>query len=210
PYTDLDPERAVSGMLDLGRALGALELNATLFASDIDDALTASEDGSGRLELANALGPVRTWGTELLARVESGPIHLTATHVLTRSTEPDPSGVGRREVPLTPRHTVGVVGAWEDEQWGRIGAELYFTGRQTLEANPYRSSSAPYVVLGFLIERRLGRARFFLNAENLLDTRQTSYDRLVLPAQTPEGRWITDVWAPLEGRAFNGGVRIGL
>ena len=26
--------------------------------------------------------------------------------------------------------------------------------------------------------------------------------------ERPDGRWITDVWAPLEGRAFNGGVRV--
>lgn len=58
------------------------------------------------------------------------------------------------------------------------------------------------------MEKRLGRARAFLNAENLLDTRQTAYDQLVLPARSPEGRWIADVWAPLEGRAFNAGVRL--
>ncbi|MSR19718.1 MAG: TonB-dependent receptor [Gemmatimonadetes bacterium] len=208
PYGDLDAERALSGMFDVGHALGPLELNATLFASEIDDALVVNEDGSGRLALANAPGPVRTWGTELLARFEQGPIHLNATHVLTRSTESVPLAAGRREVPLTPRHTVGVVGAWEDEEWGRVGVELYYTGRQTLDQNPYRTRSEPYFVVGFLVERRIGRARFFLNAENLLDTRQTGYDRLVLPAQTPEGRWITDVWAPLDGRAFNGGVRV--
>jgi iron complex outermembrane receptor protein len=47
----------------------------------------------------------------------------------------------------------------------------------------------------------------FLNAENLLDTRQTRYDPIVLPARSTEGRWTTDVWAPLEGRVFNAGVR---
>ena len=208
PYGDLDAERALNGMLDVGHALGPLELNATLFASEIEDALVVNEVGSGRLALANAPGPVRTWGTELLMRFEQGPIHLTGTHVLTRSTESDPFASGRREVPLTPRHTVGVVGAWEDEEWGRAGAELYYTGRQSLDQNPYRTRSVPYFIVGFLVERRIGRARLFLNAENLLDTRQTGYDRLVLPAQTPEGRWITDVWAPLDGRAFNGGVRI--
>jgi iron complex outermembrane receptor protein len=208
PYGPLDAERALNGMLDVGHALGPLELNATLFASEIEDALVVSEDGTGRLSLVNSPGPVRTWGTELLARFEQGPIHLTGTHVLTRSTESDPFASDRREVPLTPRHTVGVVGAWEDEAWGRVGAELYYTGRQSLDQNPYRTRSPPYVVLGFLVEKRWGRARLFLNAENLLDTRQTDYDRLVLPAQTPEGRWITDVWAPLDGRAFNGGVRV--
>jgi iron complex outermembrane receptor protein len=208
PLGDLEAERAVSGMFDVGRGIGPWELNATLFGSEIDDALVVTDDGLGGLMISNATGSVRTWGTELLARVEQEPIHLTATHVYTRSTEIDPGGGSRREVPLTPRHTVGIVGAWEDEDWGRAGIEVYYTGRQELEDNPYRSSSDPYFVLGFLVERRFGPVRAFLNAENVLDTRQTGYDRLVRPSQTPDGRWITDVWAPLEGRAFNGGVRV--
>ena len=141
-------------------------------------------------------------------RIEQGPLHVNATYVHTRSTEVDSAGSGRREVPLTPRHTAGVVGAWEEEGRGRFGVELYYTGRQELEDNPYRVRSSQYFVVGFLVERRMGPVRAFLNAENLLDTRQTGYDRLVLPDQTPEGRWITDVWAPLEGRTFNAGVRV--
>jgi outer membrane receptor for ferrienterochelin and colicins len=208
PFGDVNAERARSAMVDVGRELGPWEVNATLFASEIDDALWVRPTGGGKLALSNAPEPVRTRGTELLARYHDGPIHLTATHVYTRSTEPDSDGAGRREVPLTPRHTAGVVGAWEDEGWGRMGIEVYFTGAQTLDENPYRASSEPYLVLGFLVERRIGFVRAFLNAENLTDTRQTAYDRLVLPARSPEGRWITDVWAPLEGRAFNAGVRL--
>lgn len=68
--------------------------------------------------------------------------------------------------------------------------------------------SRPYLILGFLAERRIGRARVFLNAENLLDARQTRTDPLLLPARAPEGRWTTDAWAPLEGRTFNAGVRL--
>jgi iron complex outermembrane receptor protein len=66
------------------------------------------------------------------------------------------------------------------------------------------------VIVGLLVDRRFGRFRVFLNAENILDTRQTRFDPLLRPARTPDGRWITDVWAPLDGRAFNGGVWIYL
>ena len=159
----------------------------------------------------NATSPVRTWGTELLARFHAEGIHVTATHVFMRSSEPDPSAApdagARREVPLTPRHAVGIVAALEQEGRGRIGAEFYFTGRQSLDDNPYRTSAPRHVIVSFLAERRLGPVRVFLNAENIFDTRQTRHDPLVLPARAPDGRWITDVWAPLEGRAFNGGVR---
>ena len=64
-----------------------------------------------------------------------------------------------------------------------------------------------YVEVGVLGEVRIGDVHLFLNLENLSDVRQTHYDPLLLPAQAPDGRWTTDVWAPLEGRVFNGGVR---
>jgi outer membrane receptor for ferrienterochelin and colicins len=208
PFGDLDAERAITAMADVGRTLGPWEVNATVFGSRVQDALVVSPDGSGSLTLSNAAEPVRTWGTELLARYHSGPIHFTGTHVYTRSTELSPDGLGRREVPLTPRNTVGLVGAWEEEGRGRIGAEVYYTGRQSLEGNPYRSASKPYWILGFLVERRFGPARLFVNLENIFDARQTAHDRLVLTSRSTEGEWITDVWAPLEGRAINGGVRL--
>jgi len=208
PFGELEAERALGAMIDVGRSVGPWELNATLFGSRLRDPLVVLPDGVGSLSLSNDTEPVQTWGTELLARYESGPIHLTATHVYIDSTEGDPDRPGRRVVPLTPRHAVGLVGAWEDGDRGRFGAELYFTGGQSLEDNPYRTDSEPHWIVGFLVERRFGPARLFVNLENLLDTRQTAYDPLVLPFQSPEGEWVTDAWAPLDGRAINGGVRL--
>jgi outer membrane receptor for ferrienterochelin and colicins len=101
-----------------------------------------------------------------------------------------------------------VVGAWERHGQARIGIEFYYTGPQRLDENPYRSESHPYVVLGLLAERRFGRWRVFLNAENLTDTRQTRYDPLVRPTRADDGRWTVDAWGPLEGRTINGGVRL--
>jgi iron complex outermembrane receptor protein len=101
-----------------------------------------------------------------------------------------------------------VVAALEQEDRGRFGVELYYTGRQQLEDNPYRSESVSHVIVGFLVERRFGAARVFLNAENIFDTRQTAHDPLLRPSRSQDGRWLTDVWAPLEGRSFNGGLRL--
>jgi iron complex outermembrane receptor protein len=212
PLEGLEAERARTASLDVGRTLGAWELNGTLFGSRTENALQLRESAArpGFLQLANASGPTRTWGTELLARWTREPFHLTATHTWLRSREDDPEGAGRREVPLTPRHAIGAVGMWEAVGVGRVGLELYHTGRQSLEENPYRDRSRPYTIVGFLAERRIGKVRAFVNLENLLDVRQTRYDPLVLPARSREGRWTTDVWAPLDGRVVNAGVRIEL
>lgn len=202
-------ERARSAAVDVGRTIGSVELNVSAFASTIDDPLQTVRNGDGTLSIRNAVGgSVDTWGTELFGAFRRGPWRLIGSHAFLRATEPDPQGAGRREVPLTPRHSVGVVGAYEEEGWGRVGVEAYFTGRQELDDDPYRTTSRRHFILGFLVDRRLGRFRVFLNAENILDTRQTRYDPLLRPQRTADGRWITDVWAPLEGRSFNGGVWI--
>ena len=209
PPTDLRAESARSGSVDVGGAIGPVEVNGTLFGSVIDPAvqLRESPSATGAFELFNAEGPTRTYGGELLARLRHEPFHLTMNYTYTRSTEPAPEGGDRRDVALTPRHSVGVVGIFEQEQRLRMGFELYYTGRQALDDNPYRQNSRPYVILGALLERHIGPARLFVNVENITDVRQTKYDRLVLPERAPDGRWTTDAWAPLEGRVVNGGVR---
>ena len=203
---DLKAERAAGVSLDVGRELGDVELNATVFASGVDNPVLTVPTSNGMYELVNADEHTQTWGTEVLARYAREPIHVTATYVYTKSTE---LWMGnRRIVPYIPRHTAGAVAAWEEHERGRIGVELYFTGLQQTDDDPYRTDSQKHVILGVLIERRVGMARLFLNAENLLDARHTRWTPLVRPTQSPQGRWTTNAWAPLEGRAFNGGVRL--
>ena len=84
---------------------------------------------------------------------------------------------------------------------------MYYTGRQRLEANPYRDISKPYVVVGVLAERRVGPLRLFINGENLTGVRQTRWDPILRPDRAIDGRWTVDAWAPLDGRVINGGVR---
>jgi iron complex outermembrane receptor protein len=133
---------------------------------------------------------------------------LTGSYTFVHSSEQDPETEVRRNAPLTPRHQAGVVTMWEQEGRARAGVELYYTGPQTLDDNPYRDESKPYLHIGVLAERRFGAARVFINAENLLGYRQTRYDPLVLPSRGLGGRWTTDVWGPLEGRVANVGVRL--
>jgi iron complex outermembrane receptor protein len=205
----LSAERAMSGSADLAQTMGPFELNATIFGSSVADALQlrAAPGDPSKLQLINAADEIRTGGTELLARFERDEFHVSATYVYLRSTEPDPEIGSRREVPLTPRHTFGLVGAWEQEDRGRVGGELYYTGAQELTDDPYRSRSRPYLVVGFLVERHIGPTRVFLNAENIFDARQTRFERVVRPTPGLGGRWTTDVWGPLDGRTFNAGVR---
>jgi len=98
------------------------------------------------------------------------------------------------------------------EDWGKLGLEAFYTGRQVLDdptnENPYRKVGRPYVIFGALVEWNLTeRVSLFVNAENLTDVRQTRYDPLLRPQQSADGRWTVDVWAPLDGRLINGGLK---
>ena len=98
---------------------------------------------------------------------------------------------------------------WEAEDAGRVGLEVYYTGTAAARGEPVpRPSRGPTSIVGLLAEKRFGRVRVFVNAENLTDVRQTRWDSLLRPSRGVDGRWTVDAWAPLDGRVFNGGVRI--
>ncbi len=238
PLANLVAERATSASFDVGgpleTALGRFELNMTAFGSrvrypmQVVGASGTTSTGASRIQLVTAAGPTRTGGGELLARFtrelgeeregeESPALRVTGTYTYLRSTECDPDGnlgfCRRREVPLTPRHAAGVVAAIEQHGLGRLGLEIYYTGRQSLDENPFRIESSPYLILGVLGERafklREGATRVFVNLENLTDVRQTRHDSLVLPTRGRGGRWTTDAWTDLVGFTVNAGLRLG-
>ncbi len=200
----LEAERGGSASFDLTRSLGPFSATATLFASRVSHPVFVQRDQSYRL--VNLAGQAKNLGGEFLATWRKAPFTATASYTYVRSTEPE---FGQRlDTPLTPRHNLGLVGMWEHRETWRLGAEFYYTGRQRLEENPYRAQSEPYMLVGFLGERKFGRVSLFLNAENLTDVRQTNWDPLLRPVRGVDGRWTVDAWAPLDGRVFNGGMRL--
>jgi iron complex outermembrane receptor protein len=200
--TALRAERGRSASLDVTRARGPITVTATLFRYDVRDPAVVDRP---TYTLTSLSEPTITSGIESVATFRRAPFSVTGTYTYVQSGE----GIGsnRGDVPLTPRHSAGLVGMWEREDRGRVGLEAYFTGRQRLEDNPYRSVSAAYVLFGGLVERRFGRVRLFVNAEDLAGVRQTRWDPLIRPQQAADGRWTVDAWAPLDGRVINGGIR---
>lgn len=210
PLGPLKAETAKTASLDFGYAKGPIEASLTLFASDIDNAVQLQDVDADSVRLVNALGTTRTRGGELMLRYRWQGFSVTGSYVFVDASEPDPSGTGRRTTPRTPRHTAGLVGMWEEHGKGRIGIEAYYTGRQQLDDNPYRTLSRPYFELGALGEIILGKISLFVNAENILNIRQTKYDPLLLPQRAPDGSWTVDAWAPTDGFVVNGGIRFKL
>jgi iron complex outermembrane receptor protein len=201
------PLRAETGQgasLDVTRTDGPLSYTATVFTSRVKNPVWVNR--VTEYSLQNLTQPTTNVGTELLATWRRAPFSITANYLYVRSRQFEAEGYA--DVPLTPRHAGGLVAVWERENVSRIGAEWYYTGRQRLEANPFRDESESYRLVGVLAERVIGHIRIFVNGENLMNVRQTQFDPLVRPDRGVDGRWTVDAWSPLDGRNINGGIRM--
>jgi iron complex outermembrane receptor protein len=201
----LKPERGRSASVDVTHARGPLSATLTLFHSTVSDPVEVERSTS--FVLKNLSAPTTNSGVEALGVWKTDDFSFVANYAFVSSRET--TDEGRVDVPLTPRHSVGLDAAYEWGGAGRIGVEWFYTGTQRLEANPYRTESRPYSVFGVLATRRIHRVTLFINGENLTDVRQTKWEPLLRPARGVDGRWTVDAWAPLDGRVINGGIRLG-
>jgi outer membrane receptor for ferrienterochelin and colicins len=219
PLENLDEERASTASIDLSYVMGDLETSVTLFNSVIDnvtelvqiddvyDTNGVNEAQGKQVRIVNAAGESEISGAELLLRYRWYDIKLTGSYLYTDATKEDDTGFGRIPLALTPKHSAGFVAMWEEHGSHLVGFEAYYTGTQELENNPYRDRSEAYWHLGLLGQITLGQVSFFVNAENLLNVRQTKVDPLILLEQAPSGRWTTDIWSRNDGFTVNAGLR---
>ncbi len=206
----LERERSVASMIDLSGRLAGAELLVTGYSSIIRDAIQLADapDGSGGGLLVNTSGSTRIGGVEAAAiwRFGEGGKFL-GTYGYSRGTRPDATTGAREPIPLVPRHRVGGDLMFEKEGNYRWGVEGVWYGEQSLDDNPYRTRSKPYLYTMAIFVKQFGQVEAVANFENLLDVRQTRTDPLVRPTPGTGGRWTTDVWAPLEGFMANVAVR---
>jgi outer membrane receptor for ferrienterochelin and colicins len=213
PLEDLQEERASTASLDVSYAIGSLETSMTLFASNIDNVTEldlidgADELSEKQVRIVNANGESEIRGAELLLRYKWQDIKFTGSYLYTDATKEAESGFGRQPLALTPEHSAGLVIMWEEHGSHLLGFEAYYTGTQELENNPYRNRSDAYWHLGLLGQITIGKISYFVNAENLLNVRQTENESLLLPQQAPSGRWTTDIWSRNDGFTVNAGLR---
>lgn len=214
PLENLNEERATTASLDISYVFDSLETSVTLFSSDVENVtelevinqqLTPSDK---QVRIINAPGQSEIRGSELLLRYRWHDIKFTGSYLYTDATKASDISTARLPLALTPQHSAGAVIMWEEHGSHLVGFEAYYTGTQQLENNPYRDKSEAYWHLGLLGQITIGRVSYFINAENLLNVRQTREDSLVLPQQAPSGRWTTDIWSRNDGFTVNAGVRI--
>ncbi len=207
--TTLRPEKSRGAMLDVNGELAGAEVLLTAYRSVIGRAirLTDVQNSNGQALLQNASENARIGGVEALSVWRFTGGKFIATYGYSRGSQLDLSTGSRETMPLLPRHRVGGDLMLERPGVYRMGLEGTWFGAQALDDNPFRSTSKPYLYAMAIVARQFGSLELVANFENLLNVRQTDFDRLVRPAPTTAGRWTTDVWAPLEGFMANVALR---
>ena len=180
----LRAERGRSASIDLTRTDGPFSYTATLFGSRITDPVQVDR---AAYFLRNLAKPTTNVGVELLGILRRSPLAITAGYTYVRSREAV-DGVAN-DVALTPRHSIGLVTMVENED-GRIGLEVYYTGRQRVEDNPYRDRGDSYVIVGLLVERRDGPLSRVCQWRELDE--RAAKPLGPTPAPRPRRRWAVD------------------
>jgi iron complex outermembrane receptor protein len=120
-----------------------------------------------------------------------------------------PGGTGRRELALTPRHSLGADLVWEGPSngtWAELRAA--YTGPQSVWDNPFRTRTPGYTVTDVLVSQPMGRARLYVSIDNVFDVKQRHYEPILLPAPVEGGRRTAAPWVPLQGRVISLGATV--
>ncbi len=180
-----------------------LSLNQLFFYTILQNPLLLSADTNGLYHFTNANGQTTSQGTETNIKIgyKHFKLYLGYTYTDTRTRIANTEQFNF----LTPPNKVNSVLFYEVEDKWKIGLEAYYFDRQRLSDG---KTGRDYWVCGFMIEKLWEKMSIYINFENFLDARQTRFDTIY--TGTPTNPVFRDIYAPLDGFVFNGGIKIKL
>ncbi|TVQ13160.1 MAG: TonB-dependent receptor [Balneolaceae bacterium] len=177
--------------------------NQLLFVTRLDHPLMLMQDGDDVFRFSNMDGFIRSLGSETNVAFIVDPLKLFFGYTHIDASQHQDGFVSR--VPLNSPHQINAILMLEEHDSYRLGFEAYYYSPQKLTDS---STGRGYTIFGIMGEKTWGIVTVFANFENIFDTRQTRYGLIYSGTrQNPE---FSDIFAPLEGRYVNIGVRIKL
>ncbi|MDP4210121.1 MAG: TonB-dependent receptor [Bacteroidota bacterium] len=155
------------------------------------------------LDFVNAEGNInsRGWETNVKFRIDDFSIYFGYTFI-----DAYGSNSGQRaELPLTARNRLYFTPMYEIEKNLRIGYEVFYVSPQRLSSG---EKTRDYWLMGISAEKLFKHWSFFMNFENILDSRQSRWQPMYTGnIQNPQ---FPEIWAPTDGFVYNAGLRIFL
>lgn len=116
------------------------------------------------------------------------------------------SGNFTLQQPLVPRHRTNTVLMYEVEDKWKIGLEAYYYSPTKL--NDFFEYGRDYWLTGAMVEKIWERWSVFVNFENLLNVSQIGFRSEYASGFYKQN--FRDLFAPIEGRIINGGIKLKL
>ncbi len=202
----LKAERSRGGTFDLNYrdSIGEkfeYSINQMFFYTQITDPLVLEPAPGGFFRYENSNSSIISKGFETNVRLGYDIAKVFVGYTFTDAK----AGYlpGDRVLPLTPRHKINSSLVFEEHENFKAGIEAHHTGRQTLTD---RTRTRSYTVVGLFGEKTFGNISLFVNAENITDVKQGRFGPVVLPPFTDPA--FAEVYTHLEGRVFNGGIKV--
>ncbi|WAC42494.1 TonB-dependent receptor plug domain-containing protein [Pedobacter sp. SL55] len=178
-------------------------INHLFFLTRINDPLQLLPTTSGAYQFVNVAGNIETKGTETNVKLGYNDFKLFLGYTYTDAHRHE--GTLRFDNPLTAKHRINSVLMYEVHDEWKVGLEAYTFSKQLLNDGSYGKK---YTIMGFMVEKLWERFSIYVNFENFTDSRQTRFDNIYTGAiSNPQFR---DIYAPLDGFVFNGGIKFRL
>ena len=158
---------------------------------------------SGVYEYINADGYLDTKGTESQLKIKWEKLIFFAGYTF-QKTKRAYNNLDN-EIPLTPEHRLIMTLVYEKEEKLKAGLEATYTGQQFLSTG---KRVRDYWTVGFSVEKIWEHFSLYVNFENFTDTRQTRWEPLF--TGSPVNPQFAELYAPIDGFIFNGGIKIRL
>src|SRR5690625_468211 len=180
-----------------------LRVNQLFYYTHLDNPLILEQGSDTIFRFGNLDGNVRSRGTETNVAFIYDHMKLFLGYTYVDAIQKD-SG-SSAQLPLNSPHQGSAILMFEEHGSYRLGFESYYYSSQKLNDS---ETGRGYTIFGIMGEKTWGRYTVFANFENMFDSRQTRYGPIFSGSrQQPE---FHDIFAPLEGRYVNLGVKIRL
>jgi outer membrane receptor for ferrienterochelin and colicins len=180
-----------------------LTFNQMFFYNQISNPIVLQSSSPTELRFVNSANTLQSRGFETQIKLTAGLFTWFFGYTYTDAFLQTPTE--NAMLILMPKHSIkGDLLFVIDGKW-RIGWDYEYKSSQRLTNGQMTSD---LFTTGVVIERTLGNFVLFFNAENITDVRQTRYGSLLTaPDGTPQ---FAEIYAPLDGRFFNLGLKVTL
>jgi len=177
--------------------------NQLFYYTLLDHPLILDQGNDNLFRFSNLDGFVRSRGAETNVAFIYDHIKLFLGYTYVDAIQKD--GGSSVQVPLNSPHQGSAVLMFEEHGAYRLGFESYYYSPQKLNDS---TTGRGYTIFGIMGEKTWSSFTLFANFENIFDTRQTRFGPIFNGNR--EQPAFRDIFAPLEGRYVNLGVKFKL